>query len=71
MSTVFHHNPSIMAHIKPEQGELWIDCFAPMTSDELVVHKKKVSQVRDWLIEALAGRGQVSVHILNIYLFLI
>ncbi|KAH7100697.1 P-loop containing nucleoside triphosphate hydrolase protein [Auriculariales sp. MPI-PUGE-AT-0066] len=39
---------------RPEERDssMWIDIFEPQTEDELVVHKKKVDQVRMWLKEA-------------------
>eukprot|EP00050_Salpingoeca_kvevrii_P019816 m.91017 g.91017 ORF g.91017 m.91017 type:complete len:636 (-) comp8584_c0_seq2:147-2054(-) len=34
---------------------LWIDCYAPTTAADLAVHKKKVSEVRDWLQQAVGN----------------
>ncbi|PHH72475.1 hypothetical protein CDD82_5964 [Ophiocordyceps australis] len=35
----------------------WADRFGPRNLDELVVHKKKVAQVRSWLQQVVAGRS--------------
>ena len=37
----------------------WADRFGPVNLDELVVHKKKVSDVRDWLQNAFQGRNRM------------
>ncbi|KAG8903931.1 Cell cycle checkpoint protein rad17 [Tulasnella sp. 403] len=35
--------------------KLWVEQFAPMTEAELAVHKKKIADVRGWLLDALDG----------------
>ncbi len=35
----------------------WVERFAPVSIEELAVHKRKVSDVREWLGNALAGNG--------------
>ena len=35
----------------------WAEKYGPNTLEELMVHKKKVSDVRQWLEDALRGRG--------------
>ncbi|KAI8970634.1 Rad17-domain-containing protein [Trametes punicea] len=34
---------------------LWVDKYEPVTEEELAVHKRKVQDVRQWLLEALEG----------------
>ncbi|CED83791.1 Checkpoint RAD17-RFC complex, RAD17/RAD24 component [Phaffia rhodozyma] len=34
-------------------ASLWVDAYAPTSADDLAVHKKKISEVRSWLREAL------------------
>ena len=44
--------------------ELWIDLFAPNFASELAVHKKKVEEVREWIlnsISSLSHKSQVSL----------
>ena len=36
----------------PPASELWVDKYAPRASGDLVVHKKKVDEVRRWLTQA-------------------
>lgn len=54
--------------VKPQSEEdlrPWADRFPPMTLDELVVHKKKVTDVRSWLEAVFAGRIRQRVLILK------
>ncbi|POS69757.1 Rad17 cell cycle checkpoint protein [Diaporthe helianthi] len=39
-----------------EDKRPWSERFGPLTLDELVVHKKKVTDVRQWLDDVLSGR---------------
>ncbi|KAF9070729.1 Rad17 cell cycle checkpoint protein-domain-containing protein [Rhodocollybia butyracea] len=41
-----------------ESGQLWVDLYEPQTEEELVVHIKKVADVRNWLREAFDGKLQ-------------
>ncbi|KZV83516.1 hypothetical protein EXIGLDRAFT_683706 [Exidia glandulosa HHB12029] len=36
-------------------ASLWVDIYEPSTEEELVVHKKKLESIRQWLNEALNG----------------
>ncbi|ROT80900.1 putative cell cycle checkpoint protein RAD17 isoform X2 [Penaeus vannamei] len=42
---------------KVQQGgtALWVELYAPTTRDDLAVHKKKVQEVENWLVESMAG----------------
>lgn len=42
---------------KLQQGgsALWVDLYAPTTRDDLAVHKKKIQEVENWLVESMAG----------------
>lgn len=40
-----------------EDTRPWTEKYAPATSDELAVHKKKVDDVRKWLQDVLEGRS--------------
>ena len=42
-------------------GELWVEKYAPSCEAELVVHKKKVQEVREWLEGQRASLGQPGV----------
>ncbi|EJD40741.1 P-loop containing nucleoside triphosphate hydrolase protein [Auricularia subglabra TFB-10046 SS5] len=35
---------------------LWVDVHYPLTEDDLVVHKKKLETIRQWMCEALDGK---------------
>ncbi|CAL4066130.1 unnamed protein product, partial [Meganyctiphanes norvegica] len=35
--------------------ELWVDVYSPASRDDLAVHKKKVQEVENWIVESLAG----------------
>ncbi|KAI0888627.1 Rad17-domain-containing protein [Annulohypoxylon maeteangense] len=57
---------------RPQQGLVasdeqrpWFERFAPVNLDELVVHKKKVSDVRRWLEDVIAGRMRQRLLILK------
>ncbi|KAI6019829.1 Rad17 cell cycle checkpoint protein-domain-containing protein [Pisolithus orientalis] len=39
----------------PEDDRLWVDKYEPTTEADLVVHKRKVEDVRRWLVEAFEG----------------
>lgn len=43
-----------------QAGELWTDKHAPASEADLVVHKKKVQEVREWLEEQRATLGRPS-----------
>ncbi|KIJ61820.1 hypothetical protein HYDPIDRAFT_158739 [Hydnomerulius pinastri MD-312] len=38
-----------------EENRLWVDKYEPTTEAELAVHKRKVEDVRRWLLEAFEG----------------
>ncbi|KAF8531511.1 Rad17 cell cycle checkpoint protein-domain-containing protein [Gautieria morchelliformis] len=38
-----------------DESELWVNSYAPKTETELAVHKRKVEDVRHWLLEAFEG----------------
>lgn len=42
-------------------GDLWVEKHAPSCEAELVVHKKKVQEVREWLEQQRASLGQRGV----------
>lgn len=48
-----------------EDRRPWSERFGPVTLDELVVHKKKVADVRKWLNEVLQGRMRQRLLILK------
>ncbi|KAI6129591.1 Rad17 cell cycle checkpoint protein-domain-containing protein [Pisolithus croceorrhizus] len=39
----------------PEDDRLWVDKYEPSTEADLAVHKRKVEDVRRWLVEAFEG----------------
>ncbi|KAF9644261.1 hypothetical protein BDM02DRAFT_3103228, partial [Thelephora ganbajun] len=41
--------------------KLWVDRYEPVTTEELVVHGRKVDDVRHWFVEALDG-GKLRKH---------
>jgi hypothetical protein len=41
----------------PASAELWIDKHRPTRAADLSIPTKKVNQVRQWLVDALAGSG--------------
>ncbi|KAI9713301.1 MAG: hypothetical protein M1812_006660 [Candelaria pacifica] len=43
----------------------WAERFAPTTVEELAIHKRKISDVREWLENALAGRGRKALLVLR------
>ncbi|KAG8998506.1 Cell cycle checkpoint protein rad17 [Tulasnella sp. 427] len=38
-----------------QADQLWVDLFAPESEEDLAVHKRKVEDVRRWLVDALDG----------------
>ncbi|KAH7905330.1 Rad17 cell cycle checkpoint protein-domain-containing protein [Hygrophoropsis aurantiaca] len=38
-----------------DDGRLWVDRYEPKTEEDLAVHKRKVEDVRRWLLEAFDG----------------
>ncbi|XP_045614424.1 cell cycle checkpoint protein RAD17 [Procambarus clarkii] len=54
-----HREPNALSRLgkKTHQGGtvLWVDLYAPMTREDLSVHKKKVQEVESWLVESMAG----------------
>ncbi|KAG8967515.1 Cell cycle checkpoint protein rad17 [Tulasnella sp. 425] len=38
-----------------QTDQLWVDLFAPESEEDLAVHKRKVEDVRRWLVDALDG----------------
>ncbi|OCH87008.1 P-loop containing nucleoside triphosphate hydrolase protein [Obba rivulosa] len=38
-----------------EDDQLWVDKYGPTSEEDLAVHKKKVQDVRQWLLEAFQG----------------
>lgn len=43
------------------KGELWVERHAPASEEGLVVHKKKVAEVREWLEEQRGSLGRPGV----------
>ncbi|KAI9792486.1 MAG: Cell cycle checkpoint protein rad17 [Candelina submexicana] len=43
----------------------WVERFAPATIEELAVHKRKISDVREWLENALAARSRKALLVLR------
>lgn len=41
--------------VHPEDDRLWVDKYEPTTEADLAVHKRKVEDVRRWLVEAFEG----------------
>ncbi|KAK3869461.1 hypothetical protein Pcinc_025230 [Petrolisthes cinctipes] len=35
--------------------DLWVDRYAPLSREDLAVHKKKVQEVETWLVESMSG----------------
>ncbi|KAH9896590.1 Rad17 cell cycle checkpoint protein-domain-containing protein [Cubamyces lactineus] len=38
-----------------DEGSLWVDRYEPISEEDLAVHKRKVQDVRQWLLEAYEG----------------
>ncbi|KAK0127562.1 Cell cycle checkpoint protein rad17 [Cadophora gregata f. sp. sojae] len=58
--------PKPSAVIKQEnEMRPWAERFAPLNLDELAVHKKKVSDVREWLENVMGGRMRQRLLILK------
>ncbi|KAG4416129.1 hypothetical protein IFR04_010711 [Cadophora malorum] len=58
--------PKPPAVIKQEDDTRpWAERFAPLNLDELAVHKKKVSDVREWLEKVMGGRCRQRLLILK------
>ena len=45
-------------------GKLWTDKYLPGSSEQLVVHKKKVQEVRDWMTRYLEFPASMSATLL-------
>lgn len=50
--------PSKPARLEAEDRRPWTDKFGPVSLEELVVHKKKVADVRAWLTDVFSGRSR-------------
>lgn len=46
------------SHAISEQLRPWTERFAPANLDELAVHKKKVADVQNWLVDVFTGRSR-------------
>lgn len=57
--------PSSSNTATTEDGRPWSERFRPVNLDELVVHKKKVADVRRWLDDVLHGRMRQRLLILK------
>lgn len=44
-----------------QSSDTWNDKFAPKQEADLAVHKKKIEEVRQWLVEHVSQRTKVSV----------
>ena len=40
-----------------KDDQLWVDKYAPQSLQDLAVHKRKVDDVRRWLVDALDDKG--------------
>jgi DNA polymerase III delta prime subunit len=59
----FQFDDFIVPTAESDEGRLWVDCFEPQRWDELVVHKKKLEELRNAL-ENYANGGQEKLKIL-------
>ena len=41
-----------------QDDRLWVDKYAPQTLQDLAVHKRKVDDVRRWLVDAFDEKGR-------------
>jgi hypothetical protein len=41
-----------------QDDQLWVDKYAPQTLQDLAVHKRKVDDVRRWLVDAFDEKGR-------------
>lgn len=41
-----------------KDDQLWVDKYAPQSLQDLAVHKRKVDDVRRWLVDALDDKGR-------------
>lgn len=63
--------PTIAGTQRSSDGQLgrdnrpWIEKYGPINLDELAVHKKKISDVHEWLSEALSGRSRKRLLVLK------
>ncbi|KAF8483310.1 Rad17-domain-containing protein [Russula ochroleuca] len=46
------------AHEESIDGRLWVDKYEPHSLQDLAVHKRKVDDVRKWLVEAFDEKGR-------------
>jgi len=44
--------------VSPQVDGLWVDKYVPQTLQDLAVHKRKVDDVRRWLVEAFNEKGR-------------
>ncbi|KAJ1856208.1 RFC checkpoint protein Rad17 [Coemansia sp. RSA 638] len=47
------HAPIVLTDIAGGENQLWWQRYEPHTADELAVHKRRVDEVRDWLMAAV------------------
>ncbi|EJT99612.1 Rad17-domain-containing protein [Dacryopinax primogenitus] len=41
--------------VDDDNNQMWVDRYAPTSSENLAVHKRKIDEVRHWLDEAITG----------------
>ena len=41
-----------------QDDQLWVDKYAPQSLQDLAVHKRKVDDVRRWLVDAFDEKGR-------------
>jgi hypothetical protein len=41
-----------------QDDQLWVDKYAPQSLQDLAVHKRKVDDVRKWLVDAFDEKGR-------------
>ncbi|KAL4783868.1 Rad17 cell cycle checkpoint protein-domain-containing protein [Aspergillus varians] len=59
-------NTNLPKHIQSREERLpWAQRYTPLTLEELAVHKRKVSDVEQWLKDALAGKAQKNLLVLK------
>ncbi|KAG9029405.1 Cell cycle checkpoint protein rad17 [Tulasnella sp. JGI-2019a] len=54
--TTRHEDKGKQKEVLPDiEDQLWVDQYEPLVEGDLAVHKRKVEDVRRWLVEALDG----------------
>ena len=60
---------SKLIEFSSQDDQLWVDKYAPQSLQDLAVHKRKVDDVRRWLVGAFDEKGRSKHRVSPFHLF--